>query len=197
MVARVNSQIFTNSSYIWFLKFCMKIAIIGMAIFRKIVKIIYKANLWKSGNSFLLFFVKNDSLVSKMKVLIFLGIQPKILTRSNWQWDEVPNFGVKSPSSGWIFGVRDFSRVNFGWIFNLGWKTFPQGTALKQIPVLSQIGNEFFFGNFLPGSSNDYFNLVKHTNGVITQWLSIEIIPNHDRRLDSTKKHPVILAHSS
>ena len=149
-----------------------------------------------------------------MKVLIFLGIQHNILIRPNWQWGEVLNVGVKSPSSRWIFGVKDFSGVNFGvkvpnfgvkspssrrisgWIFILGWKTFPQGTALKQIPVLSQIGNEFF-GNFLPGSSNDYFNLVKHTNGVITQWLSIEIIPNHDRRLDSTKKHPVILAHSS
>ena len=45
MMIRVNSQIFTNSLYIWFFKFFIKTAIIGKAIFRKIEKIMYRVNL--------------------------------------------------------------------------------------------------------------------------------------------------------
>ena len=46
-ITRMNFQILINSFFIWFFKFF----IIGMTIFRKKVKFIYRLNLLKSGNS--------------------------------------------------------------------------------------------------------------------------------------------------
>ena len=77
IIARMNSRIFTNSPFIWFSKFFDKIAIIGMTIFSKISKIIYRINTLKSENStyFIIFklSLKIVNLGSKVKNLKISG----------------------------------------------------------------------------------------------------------------------------
>ena len=58
---------------------------------------------------------------------------------------------------------------NFGVNFHFGVKDFSARDGIETDSGFEPNRKRVFFGNFLPGSSNDYFNLVKHTNGVITQ----------------------------
>ena len=53
--------------------------------------------------------------------------------------------------------------------FHFGVKDFSARDGIETDSGFEPNRKRVFFGNFLPGSSNDYFNLVKHTNGVITQ----------------------------
>ena len=68
---RVNFWILTNSSYIWFLNFFMKMVIIGIIVLRKIAKFIFRVNWSKSWNqlylSFFWFFLENDNLGLKWR----------------------------------------------------------------------------------------------------------------------------------
>jgi len=94
----VNSRIFTDSSYIWFLKFFTKIAIIGMAIFRLIAEIIYRVNPLK---------------IQEFTLIIILVIfSQKWQFRLKNEYFEVSrnpaNFWVKSLSSGDFWGKRLF-----------------------------------------------------------------------------------------